>query len=75
MITFRPFRAIRPSAKYAQSVASRPYDVLNSSEAKDEAAGNEHSFLRVIKPEIDLRIQPTFMMMLSTILVKKLSLK
>ena len=54
MITFKPFRAIRPSAKYAQSVASRPYDVLNSSEAKEEAAGNEHSFLRVIKPEIDL---------------------
>ena len=54
MITFRPFRAIRPSPHVAHSVASRPYDVLDSNEAKTEAAGNEHSFLRVIKPEIDL---------------------
>ena len=54
MITFRPFRAIRPSPHVAHSVASRPYDVLDSNEAKTEAVGNEHSFLRVIKPEIDL---------------------
>ena len=54
MITFRPFRAIRPSPQVAHSVASRPYDVLDSNEAKTEAAGNEHTFLRVIKPEIDL---------------------
>jgi len=54
MITFRPFRAIRPSPQIAHSVASRPYDVLDSNEAKTEAAGNEHTFLRVIKPEIDL---------------------
>ena len=54
MITFRPFRAIRPQTEYAQSVACRPYDVLDSKEAKKEAAGNPNSFLRVIKPEIDL---------------------
>ena len=54
MITFRPFRAIRPCPRHAQSVASRPYDVLDSEEARKEAAGNENSFLRVIKPEIDL---------------------
>ena len=54
MITFRPFRAIRPCPRYAQSVASRPYDVLDSEEARKEAAENENSFLRVIKPEIDL---------------------
>ena len=53
MACFRPFRAIRPKKDYAKEVASRPYDVLNSEEAKIEAAGNEFSFLRVIKPEID----------------------
>ena len=53
MACFRPFRAIRPKKDYAEKVASRPYDVLNSEEAKIEAAGNEFSFLRVIKPEID----------------------
>ncbi len=54
MITFKPFCAIRPHPEYAKSVASRPYDVLDSKEAKEEAKGNPHSFLRVIKPEIDL---------------------
>ena len=54
MITFRPFRAIRPSPENAQSAASRPYDVLDSEEARKEATGNKNSFLRVIKPEIDL---------------------
>ena len=39
---------------WAQAVASKPYDVLDSSEAKDEAEENPHSFLRVIKPEIEL---------------------
>lgn len=54
MITFRPFRAIRPRPEFAQDVASRPYDVLDSKEAKEEALGNPNSFLRVIKPEISL---------------------
>jgi uncharacterized protein (DUF1015 family) len=54
MITFRPFRGIRPRPEVAHAVASRPYDVLDSQEAKEEAAGNPNSFLRVIKPEIDL---------------------
>ena len=54
MITFRPFRAIRPCPEVAHAVASRPYDVLDSQEAKEEAAGNSNCFLRVIKPEIDL---------------------
>ena len=54
MITFKPFRAIRPRQEHAQNVASRPYDVLDSKEAKNEAAGIPNSFLRVIKPEIDL---------------------
>jgi uncharacterized protein (DUF1015 family) len=54
MITFRPFRAIRPRPEFAHDVASRPYDVLDSKEAKEEALGNSKSFLRVIKPEINL---------------------
>ena len=54
MSKFRPFRAIRPLPEDAKQVASRPYDVLNSDEARQEAADNPISFLRVIKPEIDL---------------------
>lgn len=54
MSKFRPFRAIRPLPEDAKQIASRPYDVLNSDEARLEAADNPISFLRVIKPEIDL---------------------
>lgn len=54
MATFRPFRGIRPLPDNVAAVASRPYDVLNSAEARVEAAGNPLSFLHVVKPEIDL---------------------
>lgn len=54
MAIIRPFKALRPPAELAAQVASRPYDVLNSQEAKQEAAGNHYSFLRITKPEIDL---------------------
>ena len=54
MATFKPFRALRPKSQYAQDVASRPYDVLNAREARQEAEGNKYSFLRVIKPELEL---------------------
>ena len=54
MATIRPFKALRPKEELAKQVASRPYDVLNSEEAKQEAAGNNYSFLRITKPEIDL---------------------
>ena len=54
MATFKPFKALRPRPDLVEMVASRPYDVLDSAEAKNEAEGNPHSFLRVIKPEIDL---------------------
>ena len=54
MAIFKPFKAFRPQSSLAQAVASKPYGVLDSSEAKDEAEGNPHSFLRVIKPEIEL---------------------
>ncbi len=54
MAVFKPFRAFRPAQDKAKSVASRPYDVLNSNEARIEAEGNPFSFLHVIKPEIGL---------------------
>ena len=49
-----PFRALRPAPVYAQDLASPPYDVLNSEEARVAAAGNPNSFLHVTKSEIDL---------------------
>jgi uncharacterized protein (DUF1015 family) len=54
MAIIKPFRGLRPIPAYAPQVASRPYDVLNSEEARIEAANNPYSFLRVCKPEIDL---------------------
>ncbi len=54
MVTISPFKALRPAAELAKQVASRPYDVLNSKEAKTEAQGNNVSFLHITKSEIDL---------------------
>ena len=54
MAHIKPFKALRPHVEYAAQLASKPYDVLNSEEAKTEAAGNLLSFLHVTKPEIDL---------------------
>jgi len=54
MAQIQPFRALRPKPELAGKVASRPYDVLNSAEAKEEAAGNPLSFLHITKAEIDL---------------------
>ena len=51
MVRIKPFRGIRPPKNYAAEVASRPYDVLNSAEAKAETT--ERSLLHIIKPEID----------------------
>ena len=51
MVKIKPFRGIRPPQQFAAEVASRPYDVLNSVEAKQEAT--ERSLLHIIKPEID----------------------
>lgn len=51
MVKIKPFKGIRPPAPLAKEVASRPYDVLNSAEAKAEAG--EKSLLHIIKPEID----------------------
>src|SRR5580765_5015034 len=54
MITIIPFKALRPEAQHAKAVASRPYDVLSSAEARIEAQGNPNSFLHITKSEIDL---------------------
>ena len=54
MATVLPFRALRPKPEAAKDVASPPYDVLNSEEARKAAAGNPQSFLHVTKSEIDL---------------------
>lgn len=54
MAHIQPFKALRPQAALAAAVAARPYDVLNSEEARAEAQGNPHSFLHVTKSEIDL---------------------
>ncbi len=54
MSIIKPFRAIRPPKEYAEKVAGPPYDVLDSREAREMAAGNEMSFLHINKPEIDL---------------------
>ena len=54
MAIIAPFNALRPQAQYAKQVASQPYDVLNSKEAKVEAMGNPYSFLHITKAEIDL---------------------
>ena len=49
----KPFKGIRPPKELAKQVSSRPYDVLNSDEARREAAGNEMSLYHIIKPEIN----------------------
>ena len=53
MSDVRPFRGIRPRPDTVQDVASPPYDVMNADEARDMAAGNPHSFLHVVRAEID----------------------
>ncbi len=52
----KPFRGVRPPREIVKDVASRPYDVLNSEEARKEAEGNEKSLYRIIKPEIDFPV-------------------
>ena len=54
MAVIRPFRALRPQPERAQLVASVPYDVVNTEEARALANGNPLSFLHVSRPEIDL---------------------
>lgn len=53
MAKVKPFCGVRPPRELVEKVASRPYDVLNSEEARREAEGNPHSLYHIIKPEID----------------------
>jgi len=53
MAIVKPFKGIRPPKEFVVEVASRPYDVLNSEEAREEAKGNVKSLYHIIKPEID----------------------
>ncbi|MBX2843535.1 MAG: DUF1015 family protein [Flammeovirgaceae bacterium] len=52
MAKIKAFKGVRPIPEKAIQVASRPYDVMNTAEARDEAKGNPYSFLNVVKPEI-----------------------
>lgn len=53
MAKVKPFRGLRPPKQFVKQVASKPYDVLSSEEARAEAEGNEKSLYHIIKPEID----------------------
>ncbi|MCF7834701.1 DUF1015 family protein [Candidatus Gracilibacteria bacterium] len=54
MVVIKAFKGLRPPKEIVKDLASRPYDVLDSNEARKEAEGNEYSLLHIIKPEIDL---------------------
>ena len=53
MAKIKPFKGVRPPTQYVEEVESRPYDVLDSEEARKEAGDNEKSLYHIIKPEID----------------------
>ncbi len=57
MTVLKPFKGYRPSREIARQVASRPYDVLSSEEAREEAKKNPYSLLHITKPEIDLPLE------------------
>lgn len=54
MVKIKPFKAIRPTKEYVSEIASLPYDVLNTKEAREIGSQNEKSFLHIDKSEIDL---------------------
>ena len=56
MAIIKPFKGVRPPKNLVEQVASRPYDVLNSEEARAEAKGNEKSLYHIIRPEIDFPV-------------------
>ena len=53
MATIKPFKGVRPPKQWVEQVESRPYDVLDSEEARAEAGQNENSLYHIIKPEIN----------------------
>jgi uncharacterized protein (DUF1015 family) len=54
MATIKPYRALRPEKELAKEVASRPYDVMSTEEAREAVNGHPHSFLHVTRAEVDL---------------------
>ena len=56
MAKIKPFKGIRPPKDLVEQVESRPYDVLDSEEARVEAGDNEKSLYHIIKPEIDFPV-------------------
>ncbi|MGX7245793.1 DUF1015 domain-containing protein [Enterococcus quebecensis] len=54
MVTIHPFKGIRPNAEFSEKIATLPYDVLNSQEARDLGENNPYSYLHIDKSEIDL---------------------
>ncbi len=56
MARIKPFKGLRPPVNLVEKVSSRPYDVLSSEEAREEAKGNEMSLYHIIKPEIDFPV-------------------
>lgn len=56
MVKIKPFKGVRPPKEFVEQVSSRPYDVLNSEEARAESEGNEKSLYHIIKPEIDFPV-------------------
>lgn len=56
MATIKPFKGIRPPKNLVEKVASRPYDVLNSNEARKESEGNPYSLYNITRPEIDFPV-------------------
>ena len=56
MAIFRPFKALRPPKNIADKVAAKPYDVINTQEARKEAEGNPYSLLHITRAEIDLPV-------------------
>lgn len=54
MAVVRGFKGLRPKEELVEKVASLPYDVMNRQEAKKMAEGNEHSFLHVVRSEMDV---------------------
>ena len=56
MATLKPFKGLRPAKEIVTEVSSRPYDVMNTSEARELAKGKEKSLLRIIRPEIEFPV-------------------
>ncbi len=56
MIKIYPFNSFLPKAEAAAKIACEPYDVINTEEARERAAGNEDSYLHVVRPEIDFAV-------------------